>query len=514
MVNSRPGSRTPNHSSSTTRGNLYVGQQTTPYIAEFSPSGQRLPDIGPLQTELFGDDWIDLASDQCTFYYTSEGSDIMRYNKCTNTQESNFNQVPFSGYGAFEVRILADGDVLVADSDAVLLLDPDGNVIQTYSCDSLPGCQGLLFAVSVDPDGTSFWTGDSYSGQIWQVDIDTGQVLQTIDTNTAYLYGLTVDGQLMAATTSPTVTATPTSLNVEPVQGNFSSPTPVSAVLTNPDTNTPISGEPVTFTLNGSETCTATTDDTGTATCVITPSEPSSSYTLTASFSGDTTTTTPLGSDSSSSSFNVNPDTSDITYTGPSSGVNGTTPTVGATLTTNVPTPDTPLSNQVVSFTVGSGGSNPQTCSGTTDYNGDLSCTLPTLDQPVTDTSITTSYGGSSYEAPTTSNTPFTVTEPTTLTVNSATGGYAMSTPVSGVLTDTISGQPIANESVTLQPRRQRVVPALTDTTGTATCNVTPSEAEATYPLTGTFTGDTSQPLQLMPSNGHRTSSSPPTRRR
>jgi hypothetical protein len=97
-------------------GNMYVGQQTTPYIAEFSPTGQRLPDIGPVATELYGDDWIDLASDQCTFYYTTEGTDILRFNKCTNSQESNFNQVPFTGDAAYEVRILADGDVLVADS--------------------------------------------------------------------------------------------------------------------------------------------------------------------------------------------------------------------------------------------------------------------------------------------------------------------------------------------------------------------------------------------------------------
>ncbi len=75
-------------------GNLYVGQQTTPYVAEFSPSGQRLPDIGPLNTELYGDDWIDLSSDQCTLYYTTEGTDIMRYNKCTNTQLPNFNSGP------------------------------------------------------------------------------------------------------------------------------------------------------------------------------------------------------------------------------------------------------------------------------------------------------------------------------------------------------------------------------------------------------------------------------------
>ena len=76
------------------QGNLYVGQQTTPYIAEYSPTGQRLPDIGPVQTELYGDDWIDLASDECTFYYTTEGTDILRYNKCTNTQESELQPGP------------------------------------------------------------------------------------------------------------------------------------------------------------------------------------------------------------------------------------------------------------------------------------------------------------------------------------------------------------------------------------------------------------------------------------
>ena len=484
------------------QGNLYVGQQTTPYVAEFSPSGQRLPDIGPLATELYGDDWIDLSSDQCTLYYTSESTDVMRYNKCTNTQEPNFNQVPMSGYGAFEVRILQNGDVLVADSDSVLLFDENGNVIQTYSCASLPGCQGLLFAVSVDPNGTSFWTGDSISGDVWQVDIATGQVLQTFQTNPGYLYGLSVDDQLMAATSPTVIASTPTTLTVTPVTSDFSSPTPVSAVLTNSNTDTPISDEPVTFTLNGSETCTGTTDDTGTATCVITPGEPSSSYTLTASFSGDSSQSTPTGSTSTSTTFDVTPDTSSVTYTGPPSAVNGTTPTVGATVTTNTPTPDTPLANQPVSFTVGSGGGNPQTCSGTTDDNGDVSCTLPTLDQPVTDTSITTTYGGSPYETPITSTTPFTVTEPTTLTVNSATGGYAMSTPVSGVLTDTISGAPIAHEPVTLQLDKNESCQAVTDTAGTATCNVTPSEPEGTYPLTGTFAGDTSQPLELLPSNG------------
>ena len=111
------------------QGNLYVGQQTTPYIAEFSKTGQLVQNIGPLATELSGDDWIALGPDECTFYYTTEGTDILRYNMCTNQQEPNFNVQPFPSYDpstglpvqAFELQILPDGDVLVADSNADIL---------------------------------------------------------------------------------------------------------------------------------------------------------------------------------------------------------------------------------------------------------------------------------------------------------------------------------------------------------------------------------------------------------
>jgi hypothetical protein len=482
-------------------GNLYVGQQTTPYIAEFSPSGQRLADIGPLSTELFGDDWIDLASDQCTFYYTSEGTDIMRYNKCTNTQLPNFNQVPFSGLGAFEVRILANGDVLVADSSAVLLLDQNGNVLQTYSCGSLPGCQGLLFAVVVSPDGTSFWTGDSVSGDVWHVDLSTGNVLKTFTTNPGTLYGLSVDGELMAAT-APTVTAsTPATLSTPQVSGNFSSPTPVTAVLTNPSTGAPISGEPVTFTLNGAESCTGTTDSTGTATCVITPTEPAQSYTLTASFPGDTSTSTPVGSTSSSGTFTVTPDTTTLVYTGPTSATNGQPTTLSGNLTTDNPSPGTPLGNQVVTLNLGT-----QSCTGTTDSNGNVSCSISPVAQTVSNVTASASYAGSPYESPSGSTpTPVLVKEPTTLTVHSATGDFADATTVSGTLTDSLSSAPISGELVTLSLNSLETCNATTDATGTASCSVTPSEAAATYPLTGSFTGDSSKPLQLLPAGGSST---------
>ncbi len=485
------------------QGNLYAGQQQTPYIAEFNSSGQNVANFGPVTTQETGDDWIDLASDECTFYYTTEGNEIFRYNKCTNTQEPVFNQQPLTGANAFQVKILQDGDVLVADSQAVDLLDPNGNLIQTYNCDPtvLPDCGGQFFAIALDPDGTSFWTADAFSGNIYRIDIATGQLLQTIQTGSAYLYGLSIENELNAAT-SPTVEpAAPTSLAIQPVSGNFSTPTPVSAVLTNSSTGAPIPGEQVTITLNGTETCTATTDDTGTATCIITPSEPSESYTLTASFPGDSTSSSPFGSDSTSTTFTVTPDTSTVAYTGPTTATNGQPVTLTGTLTTDTPTAGTPLPTKVVTIKIGSG-STTQTCNGTSDANGNVSCTIPSVDQTTSDVPITTSFGGDAYDSPVSTTTSAMVTEPTTLMVNSATGDYSDATQVSGVLTDSVTNAPIPNEPVTLTLNGTETCTATTDSAGMATCTITPGEPAATYSLTGTFGGDTTLPLQLMPATG------------
>jgi hypothetical protein len=483
------------------QGNLYVGQQGTPYIAEFNSSGQSIGNFGPLTTGETGDDWIALSSDQCTFYYTTETDVIYRYDKCTNTQLSTFNVAPFTGDDAFELQILPNGNVLVADSESDIMLDPNGNVIGSYACADLPGCSDELFAIALDPDGLSFWTGDTASGNVYRIDIASGDVLQTIDTRSPYLFGLSVDDEIEVAAPPPVTTTVPSTLTVQPVTGNFSTPTPVSAVLTNPGTGSPIVNEPVTFTLNGSETCTADTDSTGTATCDLTASEPSSSYTLTASFPGDTTTSTPIGSNSSTSTFTVNPDTSALTYTGATSAVNGSSTTLSGTLTTDTPTSGTPLPTKVVTFTIGSGGT-AQSCSGTTDGSGDVSCTVPTVDQPQTAETVTSTFAGDAYNTPVTVTAPITVTEPTTLTVNPGTGNYSEPTTVSGVLQDTITNTPIVGEPVTFVLDGTETCTGTTDATGTASCSIAPGEPAATYTVTGSFGGDTTQPLQLIPSNG------------
>lgn len=175
-------------------GNVYVGQADGSHnVLKFDSSGNSIgtfaPSVGPR-----GTDWIDLAKDQCTLFYTSEGKDVKRFDVCTNTQLPNFNTAPLPGSTAYALRILPDGGVLVADTASVIRLDSGGNQVQTYS----PG-GNVLFALNRDPDGTSFWTGGVLDGKMFKIDIASGAVLMTIDTtqhdNFDVLGGITVFGE-------------------------------------------------------------------------------------------------------------------------------------------------------------------------------------------------------------------------------------------------------------------------------------------------------------------------------
>ena len=525
-------------------GDMYVGQQLTAKIAEFQPTPNaqasatapagwtRLTDLGtapadPIQIETSGGpDSIDISSDQHTIYYTSEGTEVFTYDKSTGQQGPVFNKVPLPlsqvvtdstgthtvPTNAYAVKILGNGDVLVADAADVILFDPTGNVIRTYPCSSLgDGCDYKLFSVSVDPSGTSFWTGDQNTGNIYQVDIATGNVLKTIDGiqagTSGNLFGLSIDNQLEVAS-SPQTTVPPPQpvLSTPTVAGSFvvGVPTQVSAVLTD-TSGAPIAGAPVTFTLSTTETCTGTTDNNGLAMCDITPGEPSGSpvptYTLVASFNpGGTSGSTTSAAAASEGSFPVNTDTTSLSYTGPSTAVNGQPFSPSATLT------DTSTNTLVypgqVTFTVGS-----QTCSGQTNTSGVANCdTNPiTLSQPTSDVTVTVSYPGDvSYNAPSSTSAPLTVTEPTTLTVNAGQSDYVDTTSVQAKLTDTLSTNGIANEPVTFT-LSDGTVPcpaATTDANGVANCQITPNEKAGTYVLSANFSGDSNASLQLIWSSG------------
>jgi WD40 repeat protein len=166
-----------------TRDILAYDIATGTFITSFDPT------TGPR-----GTDWVDLAADQKTIYYTSEGGTIRRFDISTNTQLSDFNAIA-AGDEMYALRILADGGVLVAATDNVLRYNAAGVLVQTYTF----AHSGTLFGLNLDPDGTTFWTGDlGGDNKVFRINIATGAVINSFATNppNGQLAGLAIFGEI------------------------------------------------------------------------------------------------------------------------------------------------------------------------------------------------------------------------------------------------------------------------------------------------------------------------------
>ena len=193
-------------------GNLYVGlpDSSPTAIQEYSPAGALLHTFN-VASEDRGSDWLDLASDQCTLFYTSESTSILRFDACTNTQLAPFaTGLPGP---CFAHRILGDASVLVACSGAIVHLSSTGTVIHTFTAASLGDTSSDLFAMNIDPDGTTFWTADYGSGKVIRANISDGSVVGGFNHSggNGPFGGLAVVGELTASQpTTTTTTAAPT----------------------------------------------------------------------------------------------------------------------------------------------------------------------------------------------------------------------------------------------------------------------------------------------------------------
>ncbi|MEW5988265.1 MAG: VWA domain-containing protein, partial [Chloroflexota bacterium] len=200
-------------------------------IRQFDQNGVPLAQFD-VDTEDRGSDWIELADDQCTMFYTSEGQSIKRFDICANRQLPDFA----SGLNqTFALRILPDGGVIVANRQDVRHLSAAGEVVQAYDA---PG-EDCWFAVNRDPDGASFWSGDVCTGNVYQFSLDTGEVLLgPIDTcDSDCIGGVAIFGELIEAVPQTPTPDTPTP---------SPSPTPTSTPTPSP---TPFPTELVTMTI-------------------------------------------------------------------------------------------------------------------------------------------------------------------------------------------------------------------------------------------------------------------------
>lgn len=242
------------------------------------------------------------------------------------------------------------------------------------------------------------------------------------------------------------------------------------------DLGTGVPNQTVTLTL-GNESCTATTDADGKASCTVPTITDAATATLDGTFAGSANGDY-LASTAATQVVQLVVDTT-LTYTGDTTAVYGGATTLSATL---AQAGGGPLAGRTVTFTIGS-----QTCSGTTDTSGAATCTIAALTQDAGTTTVVASYTGDAATNPTSASTPYTVTPAATATVAAAPAVGATSTALSATLTS--GGTPLAGRTLTLAFGSSSCT-AATGANGTATCSVsTPSSASATF--TASFAGET-----------------------
>ena len=172
----------------------------------------------------------------------------------------------------------------------------------------------------------------------------------------------------------------------------YHDPALLSAVLTVLATGAPISNATVSFTL-GSQTCSATTNASGAASCSITLNQAAANTTLAAGFGGI------FGADAGTSvslPFVISLEGNTLSYTGDRVIAHGGTAHLsGVLLEDGV----TPIAGRMVTFTLGTDG-NPQTCTGVSDAAGKAACTISPVNQPLGRSTVSGAFAGDAFYAP------------------------------------------------------------------------------------------------------------------
>lgn len=261
--------------------------------------------------------------------------------------------------------------------------------------------------------------------------------------------------------------------------GQFSDQVTLAGDLTVAGSGAPVPSETVSFTL-GSQSCSATTDAVGHASCTITLNQVPGAYTVNSSFAGNTA----YNGASDSDAFSLLREVTQVTYTGPPAGDYHDPVTLSGTLVD----PDAsggPIAGRSVSFTIGA----TDTCSGTTNGAGAASCTL-SPDQVPAPYSVVTLFAGDAFYLPSSDSDPFEITKEETVTTYTGPTVIAQGLPV------TLSGHleedtpvPVAGRTLTLRLGTQSCT-GVTDAGGNASCTLVVTVALGSQPLAAEFAGD------------------------
>ena len=288
---------------------------------------------------------------------------------------------------------------------------------------------------------------------------------------------------------------------------DFNDPATVQARLTDArGIAVPLTGKTVTFVLGsggGTETCSATTDGFGVATCSLTPNQAAGTYTLTATFVADASN---AGS-STSTAFVVTHEEAAIAFTAASATTSDYDD--AATVQAQLSTDGVALPSKTVTFVLGSGVGT-ETCSAVTDGSGNATCSL-TPNQAAGPYTLTTSFAGDGFYVPASKSTPFTITKEEDTLKFTATSPTVIANGHSATFAAVLKEDgvtPIAGRTVSItlgSGGTAQTCSGTTDGTGTASCAILVNQPLGPNSVAANFAGDafylpssTSEPVILF----------------
>jgi hypothetical protein len=250
----------------------------------------------------------------------------------------------------------------------------------------------------------------------------------------------------------------------------------------------PLAGKQVTFVLgsgSGTETCSATTDASGLATCSITPNQAAGGYTLTGTFPGDAT----YAASSAVTGFIILHEQTAIAFTG-ASATNADyddAATVQAQLTTD----GAPLANELVTISLGSG-SGTETCTSTTNAGGIATCQI-TPNQQAGSYTVAATFAGDPFYAASSIAAPFTINKEETTTKFTLGSPTVIANGHSTTFSATLLEDgliPIQGRTLTITIGSQSCLTGSTDSTGTASCAILINQTLGPGSVKASFAGD------------------------
>jgi PEP-CTERM motif len=150
----------------------------------------------------FTNDWIDLAADQKTLFHDDEGLIISRFDLSTNSALAPFANIGLNGgTNAFALRILGNGDVIVAGGSKVLQYNAAGAFLGSYDVTGIDG----FFALNLDSTNNTFWSGSFANQTLYRFTIGNYGANASTQTIVAggSLFGVAVFGESTVAVPVP-----------------------------------------------------------------------------------------------------------------------------------------------------------------------------------------------------------------------------------------------------------------------------------------------------------------------